>query len=95
MTQPLELACSWRLGRLAPYRVPTGWLRAAHSTLFDWILTWAPQAELDKGSRRTRQTLRERGALPYPDPQPDEPYPDEKESQSDIRTDRPRADHRE
>ncbi len=88
-------------GNLTRYGAPTALLRRAHSTLFDWILTWAPQAELDKGSRRTLQTLRERGALPYPDDAtpdgaPTEPaHPDEHESQSDISTDQPRANRRE
>ena len=52
---------------LTKYTAPTALLRRGHSTLFGWILAWAPQAELDKGSQRTLQTLRERGALPYPD----------------------------
>lgn len=51
-------------------KVPTALLRKGHSTLFRWILAWAPQAELDKGSRRTLQTLRERGSLPYPEDDP-------------------------
>ncbi len=59
-------------GTVQRYGAQTALLRRAHSTLFRWILTWAPQAELDKGSRRTLQTLRERGALPYPDDEPDE-----------------------
>ena len=54
-------------GRLVHCGAPTALLRRGHTTLFGWILTWAPQAELDKGARRTLQTLRERGALPYAD----------------------------
>jgi hypothetical protein len=54
-------------GRLARYAAPTALLRHGHSTLFGWILAEAPQAELDKGSRRTLQILRDRGALPCPD----------------------------
>ena len=65
-------------GSLRRYRVPTALLRGGHSTLFRWILTWAPQAELDKGSRRTLQTLRDRGTLSHfaddqPSLQPDRP----------------------
>ena len=54
-------------GTLTRYGAPTALLRRGHSTLFRWILAQAPQAELDKGSQRTLQTLRERGTLPYPD----------------------------
>ena len=36
-------------GRLARYAAPTALLRRGHSTLFGWILTWAPQTELDTG----------------------------------------------
>ncbi len=63
-------------GRLARYTAPTALLRRGHSTLFGWILAWAPQTELDRGSRRTLQTLRERGALPHADDTADEPPPD-------------------
>ncbi|MET1006451.1 MAG: hypothetical protein ABWX96_12935 [Propionibacteriaceae bacterium] len=44
--------------------VPTALLRGGHSTLFTWILSEAPQAELDKGSRRTVEELQRRGLLP-------------------------------
>lgn len=59
-------------GHMVRRSAPTATLRRGHSTLFGWILTWAPQAELDAGSRRTLQTLRDRGALPYPDDEPSE-----------------------
>ena len=42
---------------------PTAWLRGAHPVLFGWLLTYAPGAELDKGSRRTLSLLRERGLV--------------------------------
>ena len=60
MTQPLELADD---------------LRRGHATLFGRILAWAPQTELDRGSRRTLQTLREGGASPDADDAA-EPSPD-------------------
>lgn len=47
----------------ARYLVPTAWLRSGHSTFFTWLLAYAPDAELDKGSRRTLQLLRERGLV--------------------------------
>lgn len=43
--------------------VPAALLRKGHSTLFDWVLTWAPRAELDKGSRKTVDQLRTRGLI--------------------------------
>ena len=43
---------------------PVALLRGGYPTLFGWILTHAPQAELDRGSRRTLERLRERGLLP-------------------------------
>jgi hypothetical protein len=42
---------------------PVALLRGGHSTLFAWILAEAPQAELDKGSRRTVQRLQSKGLL--------------------------------
>lgn len=54
-------------GTLARHGAPTALLRRGHATLFGWILTWAPQAELDKGSQRTLQILRDRGTLPSSD----------------------------
>jgi len=44
--------------------VPTALLRGGHPTLFRWILSRAPQAELDQGSRRTVEELQRRGLLP-------------------------------
>ncbi len=50
-------------GRTARYVAPVALLRAGHSTLFRWILTWAPAADLDQGSRRTLDQLRTRGLV--------------------------------
>ena len=61
-----KLAVRREDGRRARYGVPTALLRRGHSTLFDWILTWAPQAELDKGSRRTLQTVARAGRPAVP-----------------------------
>jgi len=43
--------------------VPTALLKTGHSTFFGWLLSQAPQAELDKGSRKTLEQLRIRGLL--------------------------------
>jgi hypothetical protein len=53
-----------RDGQLRRQIVPAALLRTGHSTLFDWLLTWAPRAELDKGCRRTLDQLRTRGLIP-------------------------------
>jgi hypothetical protein len=50
-------------GGTARYTVPTALLKTGHSTLFGWLLSQAPQAELDKGSRKTLEQLRIRGLL--------------------------------
>jgi hypothetical protein len=50
-------------GGTARYTVPTALLKTGHSTLFGWLLSQAPQAELDKGSRTTLEQLRIRGLL--------------------------------
>ena len=50
-------------GGTAKYTVPTALLKTGHSTLFGWLLSQAPQAELDKGSRKTLEQLRIRGLL--------------------------------
>jgi hypothetical protein len=42
---------------------PAALLRTGHSTLFTWVLTHAPQAELDRGSTRTLEQLRIRGLV--------------------------------
>jgi hypothetical protein len=42
---------------------PVALLRGGHSALFTWILTRAPQAELDKGSLKTVAQLRTRGLI--------------------------------
>ncbi|SDT43152.1 hypothetical protein SAMN04488543_4355 [Friedmanniella luteola] len=43
---------------------PVALLRGGTSTLFRWILAHAPQAELDRGSRRTVEQLQTAGLLP-------------------------------
>ncbi len=45
------------------YQVPTALLQGGHSTLFTWLLQYAPQAELDKGSTKTLEQLRIRGLV--------------------------------
>ena len=42
---------------------PVALLRGGHSALFSWILTRAPQATLDKGSRKTAAQLKTRGLI--------------------------------
>lgn len=51
-------------GRTRRVVAPTALLRGGASTLFTWILAHAPQAELDRGSRRTLDQLRVKGLLP-------------------------------
>jgi hypothetical protein len=51
-------------GRTSRVVAPVALLRGGHSALFRWILTRAPQAELDKGSVKTIARLRERGLIP-------------------------------
>ena len=43
---------------------PVALLRGGHSALFTWILTRAPQAQLDKGSLKTVARLKTRGLIP-------------------------------
>lgn len=43
--------------------VPCTLLHAGHSTLFSWLLTYAPRAELDRGAQRTLKALRQRGLV--------------------------------
>jgi hypothetical protein len=50
-------------GRPARQVVPAALLRRGHATLFTWLDEHAPQAELDRGSRRTREQLRQRGLV--------------------------------
>jgi hypothetical protein len=50
-------------GRVHRCTAPVALLRTGHSTLFTWILTHAPQAELDRGSRHTLDQLRVRGLV--------------------------------
>ncbi|MBA8793612.1 hypothetical protein FHX74_001217 [Friedmanniella endophytica] len=45
------------------YFVPTALIRRGHSSFFDWVLRYAPDAELDRRSRRTIDLLRTRGLL--------------------------------
>ena len=42
---------------------PVALLRGGHSALFTWILRRAPQAQLDKRSRRTAEQLKTRGLI--------------------------------
>jgi hypothetical protein len=42
---------------------PVALLRGGSSTLFGWILAHAPQAELDRGARRTLDRLRAQGLV--------------------------------
>jgi len=51
-------------GRTTRVVAPVALLRGGHSTLFTWILGRAPQAQLDKGSRRTADQLKTRGLIP-------------------------------
>ena len=50
-------------GRERRLVAPVALLRGGHSTLFAWILAQAPQADLDRGSSRTREQLRVRGLV--------------------------------
>jgi hypothetical protein len=50
-------------GRTTRVVAPVALLREGHSTLFTWILGRAPQAQLDKGSRRTAEQLKTRGLI--------------------------------
>ena len=45
------------------YVAPVALLRQGHATLFTWILAAAPQAELDRRSRRTLEELQVRGLV--------------------------------
>ena len=50
-------------GRTTRVVAPVALLRGGHSALFTWILGRAPQAQLDKGSRRTAEQLKTRGLI--------------------------------
>jgi len=50
-------------GRTGTWVAPVALLRSGHSTLFGWILARAPEAELDRGSRRTLDQLRVKGLV--------------------------------
>lgn len=43
--------------------VPCTLLHGGHSTLFSWLLVYAPRAELDRGAQRTLKQLRQRGLV--------------------------------
>jgi hypothetical protein len=45
------------------YHVPSALLQKGHSTFFGWLLSNAPDAVLDKGSRKTLDSLRTRGLI--------------------------------
>jgi hypothetical protein len=51
-------------GRTRRVVAPVALLRGGTSTLFRWILAHAPQAELDRGARRTLEQLRVKGLVP-------------------------------
>lgn len=53
----------WLEGDERRYVVPAALLKKGHSTLFEWLLTWAPKADLDKGARKTIDNLRTRGMI--------------------------------
>ncbi|MVA74567.1 hypothetical protein GC722_00735 [Auraticoccus sp. F435] len=43
--------------------VPASRVRRGHSAFFDWLLAHGREPELDKGTRRTLQVVRERGLI--------------------------------
>ena len=45
------------------YYVPSAMLQQGQSTFFTWLLRHCPDAELDKGSRKTIEQLRTRGLI--------------------------------
>lgn len=45
------------------YLVPTALLRSGHPTFFRWLRAYAPQAELDRGTRKTLKLLQTRGMV--------------------------------
>jgi hypothetical protein len=51
-------------GSTARVVAPVALLRGGHSALFTWVLTRAPQAELDKASLKTVAGLRTQGRIP-------------------------------
>jgi hypothetical protein len=51
-------------GRNRRLVAPVALLRDGRATLFAWILTEAPHAELDSSSRRTVEALQSKGMLP-------------------------------
>ena len=59
-----SLVCRTPGGGTRRVVAPVALLRGGTSTLFRWILEHAPQAELDRGARRTLDQLRVRGLLP-------------------------------
>jgi hypothetical protein len=50
-------------GQIRHVVAPVALLRGGYSTLFTWILGQAPQAQLDKRSRRTAEQLKTRGLI--------------------------------
>ncbi|HEY9294214.1 MAG TPA: hypothetical protein VIP98_23270 [Microlunatus sp.] len=52
-------------GEATSYYVPTALMRKGHSSFFEWLLSYAPEAELDKRSRRTLDRLRTRGLIEW------------------------------
>lgn len=58
-----RLGVSGAGGELRRVVAPVALLRQGHATLFGWILAYAPQAELDRGSRQTLVELQNRGLV--------------------------------
>jgi hypothetical protein len=50
-------------GRTTRVVAPVALLRGGHAALFTWILSRAPQAQLDKRSRKTAELLKTRGLI--------------------------------
>lgn len=47
----------------ARYYVPAALVSRGHSTFLEWVLRYAPETTLDKGSLRTLEQLRTRGLI--------------------------------
>lgn len=59
-----KLGVSGAGGQVRRVVAPAALLRRGHATLFAWILAYAPQAELDRGARKTLVELQNRGLVP-------------------------------
>ena len=58
-----RLLVEWPDGRSVRLLAPTAWLRDGHAVLFNWLHAYAPQARLDKGTRRMLDFLQQRGVI--------------------------------